>query len=120
MFIRRLEDCPEFIAGDACHLRELLNAKTDNRAYRYSLARAVVKPGIKTKPHSLKTSEVYYILEGKGRMHIGEESGEVAPGDCIDIPPRAIQWIENTGNTDLVFLCIVDPAWCAADEVILK
>lgn len=120
MFIRRLKDCPEFIAGDACHLRELLNAKTDNRAYRYSLARAAVKPGVKTKPHSLKTSEVYYILEGEGRMHVGEKSREVVPGDCIDIPPQAIQWIENTGKADLVFLCIVDPAWCAADEIILK
>jgi len=67
MLIRQLKDCPEFIAGDACHLRELLNAKTDKRAYRYSLAHAIVKPGIKTKPHSLKTSEVYYILEGQGR-----------------------------------------------------
>ena len=120
MFIRQLKDCQEFIAGDACHLRELLNAKTDKRVYRYSLAHAVVKPGIKTKPHSLKTSEVYYILEGKGCMHVGGESREVASGDCIDIPPHAIQWIENAGMTDLVFLCIVDPAWCPADEKILK
>ena len=120
MLIRQLKDCPEFIAGDACHLRELLNAKTDKRAYRYSFAHAVVKPGVKTKSHSLKTSEVYYILEGKGRMFVGEEMREVVPGDCIDIPQRAIQCIENTGKTDLVFLCIVDPAWCAEDEVILK
>jgi len=95
MFIRQLKDCPEFIAGDACHLRELLNARTDKRAYRYSLAHAVVKPGIKTKPHSLNTSEVYYILEGEGRMHVGEESRAVVPGDCIDIPPHAVQCIEN-------------------------
>ena len=120
MFIRQLKDCPEFIAGDACHLRELLNAKTDKRAYRYSFAHAVVKPGVKTKPHSLKTSEVYYILEGKGLMSVGEETREVGPGDCIDIPPQAVQCIENTGKIGLMFLCIVDPAWCAADEVILK
>ena len=120
MFIRQLKDCPEFIAGDACHLRELLNAKTDKRAFRYSLAHAVVKPGIKTKPHSLKTSEVYYILEGQGRMHVNEATAEVGPGTVIDIPPEALQWIENTGKTDLGFLCIVDPAWCSEDEKILK
>lgn len=120
MLIRQLKDCPEFIAGDACHLRELLNAKTDQRAYRYSLAHAVVKSGTKTKPHSLKTSEVYYILEGKGLMHVDEKTAEVGPGAVIDIPPHAVQFIESTGKTDLVFLCIVDPAWCAADEVILK
>ena len=120
MLIRQLKDCPEFVAGDSCHLRELLNAKTDKRAYRYSLAHAIVKPGRKTKPHSLETSEVYYILEGQGRMHVGSETAEVGPGAVIDIPPHAIQFIENTGKDDLVFLCIVDPAWSAADEEILK
>ena len=91
MLIRQLKDCPEFIAGDACHLRELLNARSDKRAYRYSLAHAAVKAGEKTKPHALKTSEVYYILDGCGRMHVGEESAEVAAGCVIDIPPQAIQ-----------------------------
>ncbi len=86
MFIRRLKDCPEFVAGDACHLRELLNAKTDRCAYRYSLAHAIVKPGARTKQHSLKTSEVYYILEGQGRMHVDRETAEVGPGAVIDIP----------------------------------
>jgi mannose-6-phosphate isomerase-like protein (cupin superfamily) len=120
MLIRQLKDCPEFIAGDACHLRELLNAKTDDRAYRYSLAHATVKAGTRTKPHALKTSEVYYILEGKGLMHVDCEIAEVGPGAVIDIPPHAVQSIESTGKTDLVFLCIVDPAWCPEDEEIKK
>lgn len=120
MLIRYLKDCPEFIAGDACRLRELLNAKTDKRAYRYSLAHAVVKAGNKTKPHALKTSEVYYILEGTGDIHVGNETAKVFSHCAIDIPPNTVQWIENTGKTDLVFLCIVDPAWCSEDEKILK
>lgn len=119
MFIRKLKECPEIIAGDACHLRELLNGRKDGRAYRYSLAHAFVRPGQKTQPHSLKTSEVYYILEGKGRMHIGKGSRAVKPGDCVDIPPHSVQWIENTGRKKLVFLCIVDPAWCPEDEEVL-
>ena len=86
MLIRRLENCKEILAGDHCHLRELLNARKDKRAYRYSLAHAVVKPGSVTKPHSLKTSEVYYILEGKERMHVNAETDEVSAGHAIDIP----------------------------------
>ena len=120
MFIRRLENCKEIIAGDHCHLRELLNARKDKRAYRYSLAHAVVKPGAVTKAHALKTSEVYYILEGKGRMRIDAEVAEVSAGDAIDIPPGAVQSIENIGAEDLVFLCVVDPAWRSEDEEILK
>ena len=43
-------------------------------------------------------------------MTIGEESAQVTPGDAVDIPPLAVQRIENTGGSDLVFLCVVDPA----------
>jgi mannose-6-phosphate isomerase-like protein (cupin superfamily) len=116
MLIRHLKDCPEFISGDGCALRELLHAEKGGFAFRYSLAHAVVKPGQTTTRHVLKTSEVYYILEGRGRMHIDRESREVTAGDAIDIPPHAAQYISNIGASDLVFLCIVDPAWRKEDE----
>ena len=78
----------------------------------YSLAHATVKPGEKSLPHKFhEASEVYYILKGKGLMHIDDEIAEVSPRDTIYIPPRAVQWIENKGSDDLEFLCIVDPAW---------
>lgn len=119
MLIRRLKDCTEIVAGDACHLRELLSAKQDCVSFRYSLAHAVVRPGQRTKSHAMKTSEVYYILEGKGRMYINQEVAEVEAGCAIDIPPQAVQSIENIGSDDLVFLCIVDPAWCHEDEIVM-
>ncbi len=121
MRIRRLSDCSEFTAGDNTRLRELLHPA---RGYpfegRYSLAHATVKPGETTVKHRLATSEVYYILAGEGRMTIDGESALVRPGDSIEIPPHAVQSITNTGQTDLVFLCIVDPAWRAEDEEILE
>jgi len=83
---------------------------------RYSLAHAKVEVGQKTKPHRLKSSEVYYVTAGQGLMHIDQESFEVGPECAIYIPPNALQYIENTGNSDLKFLCIVDPAWRQEDE----
>jgi mannose-6-phosphate isomerase-like protein (cupin superfamily) len=119
MLIRHLNECSEFVSGDGCTLRELLHAGKGKFAFRYSLAHAVVKAGQTTAPHALKTSEVYYILEGRGRMHIGRDSEEVCAGDAVDIPPDAVQYISNTGSRDLVFLCIVDPAWRKEDERVL-
>ncbi len=116
MLVRNLRDCPEFTAGDGSILREILHADKGDFKFRYSLARAVVKPGQRTLAHSLKTSEVYYILSGSGLMHIDEESSDVSTGDAIDIPPYSKQYIENTGKSDLIFLCIVDPAWRKEDE----
>ncbi|MBU4077459.1 MAG: cupin domain-containing protein [Euryarchaeota archaeon] len=58
-------------------------------------------------------------MEGEGIMHINEESSKVHPGAAIYIPPRSMQYINNTGKTDLIFLCIVDPAWRREDEEII-
>jgi mannose-6-phosphate isomerase-like protein (cupin superfamily) len=144
MLIRDLRNCQKIIAGDHTVLRELLHPDPGhdpdfprNRAresgivsqasgnsescpltlkLRYSLAHATVLPGRKSAPHRLRTSEVYYILGGKGIMHINDEQARVAPGQTIYIPPNARQFITAVGRTPLRFLCIVDPAWRKEDE----
>ena len=88
-------------------------------ALRYSLAHAVVRLGDTTWKHRLRTSEVYYILEGEGMMHIDGESAPVRPGATVYIPPQAVQSITNSGSRDLVFICIVDPAWRREDEEVV-
>lgn len=120
MFIKDLKDCQEFMAGDDTRLRELLHPDKADLKLRYSLAQAVLPPGGVSLRHSLKTSEVYYIIQGQGLMHINEETARVSPGQAIYIPPQTVQYIENTGDVDLVFLCIVDPAWRKEDEIIIK
>ena len=120
MFVRDLGDCPEFVAGDSSILRELLHPAKTNLHIRYSLAHAKVPTGQKTKPHRLRTSEVYYILSGSGLMHIDRETQNVKSQCAIYIPPGTTQFIENTGNIDMEFLCIVDPAWQESDEIVLE
>jgi mannose-6-phosphate isomerase-like protein (cupin superfamily) len=119
MFIRDLTECEEFTAGDNSILRELLHPDKADLAIHYSLAHAIIKPGQTSRSHKLKTSEVYYILEGEGMMHINEEKHRVHPGHTIYIPPNSLQFIQNTGKDDLIFLCIVDPAWKKEDELIV-
>ena len=120
MFIKYLKDCRQFTAGDDSILRELLHPQKTGLQIRYSLAHAEVRPGQKTKPHKLRAAEVYYIIAGQGLMHIDEESSQVGPDCAVYIPPDSIQYIENTGNSDLKYLCIVDPAWQEEDEQVFK
>jgi len=119
MLIRKLESCAEFIAGDATILREILKPEETHTAIRYSLAHARLPAMQASQQHRLSSTEVYYILEGIGIMQIDGERQEVGPGDCIYIPPSAVQHIENQASGDLVFLCIVDPVWRKEDEEIL-
>jgi mannose-6-phosphate isomerase-like protein (cupin superfamily) len=119
MLIKDLKDCEEFLADDGSLLRQLLHPDKSGVLSRYSLCHATVKPGQKTRLHRLRSTEVYYILDGEGLMSIDGESGKVRPGQTIYIPPHSTQCIENTGRSDLIFLCIVDPAWREEDEEVL-
>ena len=116
MLIRDLSNSRPFISGDKAVLTELFRPEKAAVDIRYSLAHAVVKPGKKTLPHCLTTSEIYYILAGRGVMHVGDEAEKVRPGQAVYIPPGSVQFIENSGRSELAFLCIVDPAWRPEDE----
>lgn len=118
MLIRNLHNCEEFIAGDQTRLRELLHPDKHAIALRYSLAHAILPAGKTSTPHALKTAEVYYILSGVGEMTIDTETQAIAPGDAIYIPPNARQFLRNTGESPIVFICIVDPAWRQEDEIV--
>lgn len=119
MLIRDIAACPHRRVLDRSVLCELLNPCTagETRDLGCSIAHAIVPAGESTLPHRLKkATEMYYILSGEGRMHIGEEGGNVRPGQVILIPPGDVQFIENTGNGELAFLCIVAPPWQDDDE----
>ena len=117
MLIKREKNCAEIIANDGCRLRELLHPERDAADISYSLAIAYVDPGKSTYSHYLRQTEVYYIIQGIGRMHIGDEVTEVHEGDAIVIPREQKQWIENVGQNVLVFAAIVSPPWQAQDDL---
>lgn len=114
MIVKKLKDLKKIDGLDNTVIREMLNPKHEDGlvSLNYSLAHATLEPNTSSAPHRFFTaSEVYYILKGTGLMHIDDEAAEVGPGDTIYIPPEAVQYIENTGDVDLEFLCIVYPPW---------
>ena len=123
MLIRSIVDCPHKRVIDRSVLCELLHPDKVKEATGLgcSIAHAIVPAGESTLPHFLKRSvELYYILEGEGEMHIGDEHAPVRPGQIVYIPPGARQFIRNCGTGDLGFLCIVSPRWQVEDERLLS
>lgn len=123
MIIKTPDNCKHFKALDETLICELLHQKNEKRDLKmdFSIAHAILKSGTSSLPHRMKSSvEIYFILEGKGLMHIENESKEVLPNQTVYIPPDSIQWIENRGNSDLKFLCMVNPPWKSEDEELVK
>ena len=119
MLIRDVRDREYFTTLDNAFLCELLHPanETEELAIRFSIAHAIVKPGEMTRPHRLKTAaEIYYILDGKGVLFIDTESATVRSGQAVYIPPNSTQYIQNMGDSELSFLCIVEPMWRREDE----
>jgi mannose-6-phosphate isomerase-like protein (cupin superfamily) len=120
MIRKDLKDCAEITAGDNSILKEILNPDKEDLQITYSLAYARVLAAKTTLSHKLKSSEVYYFIKGKGEMYINDEKEPVSGGQTVYVPPESVQKLKNTGSEDLVFLCIVDPAWKAGDEKVVE
>ena len=98
----------EFLIREGARIVELSNSPDDQDV---SIARARVPPGVTTSTHRLRdVDERYVILEGRGRVTVGElPPADVSSGDVVRIPRNTSQAILNTGDSDLVFLCICTP-----------
>lgn len=106
--IFKRDSADEFYIEEQCFIAEY-----ENEPDGLSLARARVKPGEKTRWHKLiNTTERYIILEGEGLVEVGEIGPtKVVPGDIVVIPPQVNQRITNTGQSDLLFLCLCTPGF---------
>ena len=100
-----------FVEG--CFITEWWNTSADETV---SVARARVEPGVTTRWHRLRgVTERYVILEGRGRVEVGDLPPEdVGPGAVVLIPPGVRQRITNTGEADLLFLAVCTPRFTRA------
>lgn len=98
----------EYWFEEGCYITELWNTPDDPAV---SMARARVPVGGTTRWHRLQaTTERYVLLEGSGRVEVGEEPPRVVgPGDVVHIAPGCRQRIANVGNGELIFLAVCTP-----------
>jgi mannose-6-phosphate isomerase-like protein (cupin superfamily) len=115
--IRALEP---FVTKDGSEIRELVGPAWTPAANQ-SLAEATVPPnGATAEHHHVTTEELYYVVEGSGRMRLGEQEREIAEGDCVVIPPGERHKLWNTGDGPLRVLCCCAPAYTHEDTVIAE
>lgn len=110
-----------FTAGDLCSLAEVLHPKNERLPFcGFSLSHAEILPHSRTILHRMvRSSEVYWIIEGSGTLFINGIPVELKKGRAVLVPPSAEQYAVNSSDETLEFLCMVSPPWNKSDEEII-
>lgn len=69
-----------------------------------------VEPGFAQTPHSHPPEQVYIIIQGEGKMIVGQDEENVTVGDLIYIPSNAVHSIKNVGKDNLIYISSTTPA----------
>lgn len=120
MSLRKNLEIDSIQGNEGTKIKQYFHPHNTLNGINYSLAQFTLETGKKSKIHKISSSEIYYILEGSGILHINDESHHLEKDDSAYVPPNSKQFIENAGIDDLKFLCIVEPAWKADDEILLE
>ena len=120
MSLRKNSEIDPIDGNEGTKIKQYFHPHNTLNGINYSLAQFTLGPGKKSKLHQMSSSEIYYILEGTGNLTINEDTHSLEKNDSVYVPPNSKQFIENSGDVDLKFLCIVEPAWKADDETILE
>ena len=72
------------------------------------ITRALLSPGSSIGRHThAGTSEVIFVISGRGKMYIDDTVEELSAGDCHYCPPGSSHSFVNDGDEDLVFRAVV-------------
>ncbi len=120
MSLRKNSEIDIIQGNEGSKIRQYFHPHNTLNGINYSIAQFTLEPQRKTRLHKISSSEIYYILDGEGTLRIDEETYHLEKDDSAYVPPNSRQFIENTGSVDLRFLCIVEPAWKAENEILLE
>ena len=73
------------------------------------LSSTLLNPGKETSGHKHKgQEEIYFFINGEGKMKIDEETFKVKAGDIILIEDGEFHKVFNTSRNKLYFVCVFD------------
>ncbi|MCE5207163.1 MAG: cupin domain-containing protein [Chloroflexi bacterium] len=66
-----------------------------------------IQPGGRMPNHINQVEHEQFVLNGHGKVKIGDEVFEVQKGDIVFIPAGIPHWYTNIGEEPFEFLCLV-------------
>ncbi|NVM35532.1 MAG: cupin domain-containing protein [Candidatus Lokiarchaeota archaeon] len=77
-------------------------------AKNFAMRRVEIKPDLKVPLHNHAEEHEIFILSGTGKFYNDKEKVEIVKeGDFVYIPSNEKHSIENIGEDNLIFLCLI-------------
>src|SRR5690606_25316929 len=108
-FVRKAESVARepVTAGTAAERQVLIGP---GEAPNFALRRFIMQPGGGMPRHTNTVEHEQYVLRGRARITIGEESHEVGADDVVFIPANVPHSYDVLGDQAFEFLCVVPNA----------
>ena len=115
------------------HINDLVMDRSESETSEVFIV--VIEPNKAPPSHKHNdTEQIFYILEGRGRLEIGKQGGHiftetVLPGEVVRIPCRTYHTIHCTSDVPLKYLAIdcfiggrpkTEPTWDSHMRVLCK
>ncbi len=106
MSVKRIEDIEKTIveAGVATTKQVLISP---DEGPNFAMRCFAMEPGGGMPNHTNLVEHEQYVLRGRARIGIGEETYEVQAGSVVFIPSQVPHWYKNIGDEPFEFLCLV-------------
>ena len=106
MSVRHTSDIPiEPVAAGTGAARQVLIGP--EQGPNFAMRRFIIQPGGGMPLHTNTVEHEQYVLRGRARIGIGEDTYEVGSGDVVFIPEGVVHFYENTGEEPFEFLCVI-------------
>jgi quercetin dioxygenase-like cupin family protein len=109
MIVGRFDERPEeqvtHYGSTGTTIRWLINR--DNGARTFAMRRFVVQPGGEIPLHSHEADHEIYILSGEGVAFTPEHEVAIESDMFLYVPPNEKHGYRNTGDTPLIFICVI-------------
>jgi quercetin dioxygenase-like cupin family protein len=106
MSVKRIEGIPRstVAAGAGTTMQVLI---PPDEGPNFAMRCFTIEPGGGMPNHTNQVEHEQYVLRGRARIGIGDETFEVEPGSVIFIPAQVPHWYQNIGDEPFEFLCLV-------------
>ena len=105
--VGRIEDVEEEVVSNAVRVyrRWLISKKHGSMNFAIRVFR--IEKGGMSPPDSHDWEHGVVVLSGSGIVTIDDKEYEVRRGNFLFIPPKARHSFKQTGEDDLVFICVI-------------